>query len=175
MKLNVAGITFDSIVDGPGLRNTLFVQGCSHHCLGCHNAQTWSTNPNQIMDTDEVLIQLLESKNKSVTFSGGEPFEQPEALSIIAKQLRQQNFNLWSYSGYTFEEILKDPLKKEFLTYLDVLVDGRFILDLKSLTLKFRGSHNQRIIDVQQSLRENKIVQLNLDLPKQKTQTTLYI
>lgn len=177
MLVNVAGITFDSIVDGPGLRNTLFVQGCSHHCPGCHNPETWTTKTNKLIQTQDILNQLLSSSNKSVTFSGGEPFEQAEALTIIAKELKNQNFNLWSYSGYTFEQIKEDPTKFEFLKQLDVLVDGRFILEQKSLTLKFKGSHNQRLIDVQKSLQHNKIVPYEFEpsIKSQNKEIKLYI
>lgn len=158
MELRIAGITFDSIVDGPGLRNTLFVQGCSHHCPGCHNPETWDAEAGTMTSTQEIIKQFLESSNKSVTFSGGEPFEQAHACTEIAKALKQNNFNLWSYSGYLYEDILNDPMKKDFLVNLDVLVDGRFILSKRSLSLDYKGSSNQRVIDVQESLKQNKVV-----------------
>lgn len=175
MIINVADITYDSIVDGPGLRNTLFVQGCSHHCEGCHNAQTWTTKPNQLMTTDEITSKLLSSTNKAVTFSGGEPFEQAEGLTLIAKKLKENEFNLWSYSGYTFEEIKSNPIKLELLKQLDVLVDGKFILQQRSLSLLYRGSHNQRVIDVQESLKQNKIVLFESKSTQQKESIKLYI
>lgn len=158
MDIKIAGLNFDSIVDGPGLRNTLFVQGCSHHCPGCHNPETWSTTAGELTTTKEIVEKFLDSNNKSVTFSGGEPFEQAEECYDIATQLKQNNFNLWAYSGYTFDQILEDPSKKKFLETLDVLVDGRFILEQKSLALNYKGSKNQRVILVQESLDQNRIV-----------------
>ena len=162
MKINVAGISFDSIVDGPGLRNTLFVQGCSHHCPGCHNPETWSHQTNKLMDQQEILDQFLASKN-DVTFSGGEPFEQAKGLEPIARILKEKGYNLWSYSGYTFDQLIQDEDQFNLLKHLDVLVDGRFILEQRSLELKFKGSKNQRLIDVQKSLQQNRIVEFNLE------------
>lgn len=166
MMVNVAGISFDSIVDGPGLRNTLFVQGCSHHCAGCHNPETWSHQTKKLMDQQEILHALLANKN-DVTFSGGEPFEQAKALEPIAKILKENGVNLWSYSGYTFEELIQQEDQLNLLKHIDVLVDGRFILEQRSLELKFKGSKNQRIIDVQKSLESNQIVEHHFEENRQ--------
>lgn len=171
MDIRITSITYDSIVDGPGLRNTLFVQGCSHHCPGCHNPETWSVDAGEFKSTQEIIQQFLESSNKSVTFSGGEPFEQAKACGIIAKELRENDYNLWSYTGYLFDDLLKDPLKKEFLKQLDVVVDGRFILSKRSLALDYKGSSNQRVIDVQKSLKQNRII---LYQKPQKTKVEKY-
>lgn len=168
MDIRIAGISFDSIVDGPGLRNTLFVQGCSHHCPECHNPETWPTEGGELTTTQEIIKQFLESNNRAVTFSGGEPFEQVEAVTVIAKKLREEGFNLWAYTGYLYDNLLADPKKKELLELLDVVVDGRFVLSLRSLSLDYKGSSNQRVIDVQKSLQNNDIV---LYTKKPKTET----
>lgn len=175
MKLNLANIIFDSIVDGPGLRNTVFVQGCSHHCPGCHNPETWSTSNNKLVEIDDLYQRLINHHNRSVTFSGGEPFEQAEALTKLATKLKEQQFNLWSYSGYTYEQILQDPQKNELLKTLDGLVDGPFILEEKSLNLLFRGSRNQRLIDVQASLKQNKVILFEDQSKQTEFKQTLYI
>lgn len=162
MNIRVSDIIYDSIVDGPGLRTTLFVQGCSHHCPGCHNEKTWDPQGGTSKQIAEVISDILSHGNGALTFSGGEPFEQPLACLEIANVLKKNNYNLWAYSGYTYEAILEDPDKLQLLKTLDVLVDGRFILSLKSLSLQFKGSKNQRIIDVQKSLAQNKVVEYNL-------------
>ncbi len=162
MNINISDLIFDSIVDGPGLRSVLFVQGCSHHCLGCHNMKTWHPDHGKTKSVDQIIQTILEHQNPAFTFSGGEPFEQAKACCEIAKSLKENNYNLWAYSGYTYEQILEDPLKKSFLIHLDVLVDGQFVLDKKSLSLSFKGSSNQRIIDVKASLQANQIILFNL-------------
>jgi len=153
--------TTESIVDGSNIRTVVWTQGCKHNCEGCHNPSTHSFKSGVLADADEVL-EVLVRQGKSVTFSGGDPMEQPEACGYIAKKLREKGFNVWSYTGYTFEQILNDEVKYEFLKHLDVLVDGRFDSEQIDLTLAFRGSSNQRIIDVQKSLKDNKIVNLEM-------------
>lgn len=160
--MRIANYIQDSIVDGPGLRFVLFTQGCPHNCPGCYNQKTHS-----VVDGVEISIDDLEQivinnpLTDGITFSGGDPFIQPGECSELAKRLKAQGLNIWAYSGWTFEEILKDPEKSKFLEQCDVLVDGPFIENKKSLTLKWRGSSNQRIIDVQKSLQEDKIVLWN--------------
>ena len=163
MKIRTSNLIFDSIVDGPSLRTVLFTQGCSHHCPGCHNTETWDPTKGQLKDVDDLFNQIINHGTKAMTFSGGEPFEQPLACAFLAQRLKEQGFNLWSYSGYTWEQIQQDEDKKQLLKHLDVLVDGRFILAQKSLTLRFKGSSNQRIIDVQESIKQNKIVLYSLN------------
>lgn len=158
MKIRYSDLIFDSIVDGPSLRTVLFTQGCSHHCPGCHNMKTWSTEGGELVEVNELIEKILAQRSRALTFSGGEPFEQPAQCTLIAKELKKHQFNLWAYSGYTYEQILSDPSKLELLQHIDVLVDGRFELAKKSLTLQFKGSSNQRIIDVQKSLKHNEIV-----------------
>lgn len=154
--------TTDSIVDGPNLRTVIWVQGCRHNCLGCHNPSTHSFEVGFNADADEVY-EVAIRQGKSVTFSGGDPMEQAEACGHIAQRLKEKNINIWCYTGYTYEHILTDKHKFNFLKYIDVLVDGKFNLQQCDLTLKFRGSSNQRLIDVQKSLEDNKIVNYKLD------------
>jgi anaerobic ribonucleoside-triphosphate reductase activating protein len=153
----------DSIVDGPGFRFTLFTQGCPHHCEGCHNPETHDFNGGSEMSTDEVIKKLLSNPlTDGITFSGGEPFEQAGECAVIAKAARENGLNVWAYSGYTFDELLvkaeKQPDVMELLKLTDVLVDGRFVLEQRSLSLKWRGSANQRILDVPASLTAGQAV-----------------
>ncbi|HAH70944.1 MAG TPA: anaerobic ribonucleoside-triphosphate reductase activating protein [Succinivibrionaceae bacterium] len=157
--LRIAGAVQESIVDGPGIRYVIFTQGCPFHCQGCHNQQSWDLNGGL-----EVRLKVLYDEMKrdplvsGVTFSGGEPFIQPKPLTVFAKIVKAQGYSLWSYTGFTFEKLLDNPDRRGLLEQLDVVVDGQFILSKKSLELDFRGSSNQRIIDVQQSLKTGKIV-----------------
>lgn len=167
MEIRIAGTVQDSIVDGPGLRYVVFVQGCPHHCEGCHNPETHDITGGKLTDTDLLYEECIENPlTKGVTFSGGEPFCQAEALYHLGERLKQRGYHLMCYSGWTFEELLKKSEREEYtgklLRILDVLVDGRFELKNRSLTLKFRGSTNQRIIDVQSSLSENAVTEVDL-------------
>ena len=160
-SLRLSGVISDSIVDGKGIRMTVFVQGCPHHCPGCHNPQTHDFSGGY-EDTVERLIQKFKEDplQCGVTLSGGEPFCQAEALSVLASEVKALGKNVWVYSGYTFEELVSGtiPFARELLSYCDVLVDGRFLMEQRNLTLPFRGSENQRLIDVQASLEQNKPV-----------------
>ncbi|MBR4232128.1 MAG: anaerobic ribonucleoside-triphosphate reductase activating protein [Oscillospiraceae bacterium] len=161
--MRIAGMIQDSIVDGPGFRFTLFTQGCPHHCEGCHNPETHDFNGGSEMSTDEVIKKLLSNPlTDGITFSGGEPFEQAGECAVIAKAARENGLNVWAYSGYTFDELLvkaeKQPDVMELLKLTDVLVDGRFVLEQRSLSLKWRGSANQRILDVPASLTAGQAV-----------------
>jgi len=154
-EIRIAGTVKDSIVDGPGLRFTLFTQGCPHHCPGCHNPNTHDLGGGKIATLDEIYKELKSDKGiTGVTFSGGDPFWQAKKLLPLAKQIKEDGYELAMYSGWTFEQLNDDivPGAKELLAYADILVDGRFILEQKSLELSFRGSKNQRIVDVQKSL-----------------------
>ena len=159
--VNLAGIVTDSIVDGPGLRTTLFAQGCPHHCEGCHNPETWDFSGGTEVST-EAAVEIVKSSPlcRGVTFSGGEPFAQAEGFAEIAKALKGKGYEVASYSGYTFEELLDGTDgQKELLHYLDVLIDGPFLLREKSLEIAFRGSRNQRILDVKKSLAAGRAVE----------------
>ena len=152
MKLKVAGIVDDSVVDGDGVRLTVFTQGCPHRCPGCQNPETHDFNAGgYFTDTDDILRQVDANPLLSgVTFSGGEPFMQPAPLAKLAQDLHKHHKDVWSYSGFTLDELLasKNPAVHELLDEVDVLVDGRYDESQRDLTLTFRGSRNQRIIDM---------------------------
>ena len=157
MEIRLSGIIKESIVDGPGIRYVVFTQGCPHHCEGCHNPDTHDFDGGYIGNTEEIIKDFQKNPLLSgITFSGGEPFCQPEPLLKLAKEVHNLKKNVISYSGYTFEELLKLSKKnqaiKDFMENIDYLIDGKFILSQKTLMLKFRGSKNQRIIDVKKSL-----------------------
>ena len=160
MKLRIASpVICDSIVDGPGLRMVVWTQGCKHNCKGCHNPQTHSLNGGYEVDTKEVIDKMASLKlQQGITLSGGEPFLQPLPLAEIAKEAHKINLDVWSYTGFTFEQLIdnNNPLyfeNMELLKYVDVLVDGKFEIDKRDISLLFRGSSNQRIIDVKKSLK----------------------
>lgn len=163
MKIRIANLVNDSIVDGPGLRLTVFVQGCPHNCKGCHNPQSHDPNGGKIVDTSYVLKTFFENPLlDGITFSGGEPFLYPEPLSIIAKEIKEKGFNVIAYTGFTWEKLMENKEKYiNLLKYVDILIDGPFVQELKSYDLDFRGSANQRSIDVLASLKENKIILYN--------------
>ena len=151
--INTAGVVQDSIVDGPGLRLVIFAQGCARHCTGCHNPETWDFNGGTPKKIDDLLE--LARRNPlchSVTFSGGEPFEQARALVDLARYLKGMRYSLMSYSGYTLEELEakaeSDSAVGELLGMIDILVDGRYEEKLRNLTLVYCGSENQRVIDM---------------------------
>ena len=158
-----ADLQSDSIVDGPGLRTVIWTQGCAHHCPHCQNPQTWDFEGGGLVPIDAVLNAIDELECQSgITFSGGDPMYQPEACTKIAKYCKKKGYNIWVYTGFTYEQILKmsktKPIYKEFLSIIDVLVDGRFIMAERDLSLLFRGSRNQRLIDIPKTLLSNEIV-----------------
>ena len=154
-----SNLTIDSIVDGPGLRTVIWTQGCPHLCPGCHNPQTHDKAKGIEVNINEVIEELKKTKLQTgLTLSGGEPFDQPFPLIEIVKEAKKLHMNIWAFSGYTFEQIKNDKDKLELLKLVDVLVDGRFIESQKDYRLKFKGSKNQRIIDVPKSLETNSIV-----------------
>ena len=163
--LRLAGFETDSIVDGPGVRLTIFVQGCSHCCPGCHNPETHDPLGGREVSLAQ-LIDLIPGNNNSidgVTISGGEPFEQAAPTAALANVIVQRGLDLVIYSGYTFEELLakslSDPDTRFLLEAGRLLVDGLFILGEKDLTLPYRGSRNQRLIDLPRSLKNGKAVE----------------
>ena len=153
--LRVAGVIEESIVDGPGIRFVLFLQGCHLHCPGCQNPQTWDFAGGTLVSAEEVLDRIKANPLvHGVTFSGGEPFEQAEALLPLAAALKALGYHLMAFSGYTLEQLLLEADRRSLLEKLDLLVDGPFVEAEKSLELRFRGSRNQRIIHMQ-ATREN--------------------
>lgn len=163
MKIRLAAdLQSDSIVDGEGIRTVIWTQGCPHNCRGCHNPSTHDFNDGCLIDVEDVKerIKNLEFQD-GITFSGGDPLCQVDACLELAKFSKKCNLNIWCYTGYTYEQLMimsKSNQKiLEFLSYVDVLIDGKFILEEKSLNVAFRGSKNQRVIDVQKSLKEKQV------------------
>lgn len=145
--LKIAGIIKESFVDGDGIRYVVFTQGCEHNCIGCHNPKTHNPDDGFFIETDKIIKDIKKNPLLSgITISGGEPFLQTKRLISFLKLLKENDINVWLYSGYTIEEIQNDSLMNEALQYIDVLVDGPFVLDKKNPELRFRGSENQRII-----------------------------
>lgn len=155
MKIRLAGIEYDSLVNGEGTRTVIFAQGCRHHCLGCFNPETHDFNGGEIFEVEEIFNKIKDDPFlEGVTFSGGDPLEQAEAFSELASMIKENKpeLNIWCWTGYTIEQILENKLHepgiKKLLELIDVLVDGRFEQNLFVDGLKFRGSKNQRIIDI---------------------------
>lgn len=164
MDLRIAGTVNDSIVDGPGIRFTVFTQGCPHHCPGCHNPQTHDFNGGMITDTAVIIDKILENPLlDGVTFSGGEPFCQCEPLCEIAEKVKKAGLDIVTFTGFTFEQLTEQSddvnMYAKLLGYTDILIDGRFIEAEKSLEASFRGSLNQRIIDCQKSLETGRVIE----------------
>lgn len=184
MKIRVASdLQPDSIVDGEGIRTVLWTQGCSHHCLGCHNQGTWDFDGGVLVDVELVKEEIAKLKGQDgITLSGGDPFFQVEPCLEIAKYCKSIGLNVWCYTGFTFEELMKlpNPNIKELLKNIDILVDGRFILREKSLDLLFKGSRNQRIIDAKASIKMGKPVLIekysnDQKIENMKKRTNIYI
>jgi anaerobic ribonucleoside-triphosphate reductase activating protein len=168
LKLQVAGFLDNSLVNGTGLRSVVFVSGCNHNCKGCQNQAMQDFNYGEKIEVDDIFKRI--SGNipliKGVTFSGGEPFEQAQALAVLASEVKAENLTIWCYTGYTYEYIISNLDSregfKELIELVDVLIDGRFEESSADPTLKFRGSRNQRIIDVKKSLRDGHIVEIEV-------------
>lgn len=159
--LRIAGIQQDSIVDGPGIRYVIFTQGCPHHCPGCHNPQTHDPEGGKEADVQEILAQIAGNPLASgVTFSGGEPFLQAEALVPVAEEVKKLGKHLMIYTGYLYGQLAAsdEPGVRRLLELADVLVDGPFVLEERDLTLTYRGSSNQRVIDLVKTRESGEIV-----------------
>lgn len=157
-EIRLSGIAYESLVNGPGMRRVFFAQGCRHNCTGCFNPETHDFKGGEAMDMDMLIEDVKENPLlKGITFSGGDPMEQADKFIYMAKEFKKLGLNIWCYTGYKFENIVEDKVKREFLSYIDVLVDGKFEENLADENLKYRGSANQRIIDVQKSLEEEKV------------------
>lgn len=169
--MNYSNIKFNDIANGEGIRTSLFVSGCTHHCKHCFNPETWDFNYGNIFTQevqDKIISSLAPSHINGLTLLGGEPMEPANQKGLLnfIKTVKQiyPTKTIWCYTGYLFdEELLKSsrahcPWTREFLSYIDILVDGEFKIDLKDITLRFKGSSNQRVIDVQESLKQNKVI-----------------
>ena len=165
-NIRLSGISYESLVNGPGLRRVFFSQGCNHNCKGCFNPETHDFSGGEEKNINELIEDVYKNPMiKGITFSGGDPFERAEEFAYMAKAFKEKNLNIWSYTGYTFEYILDNLEKrsgwKDLINNLDVLVDGRFEEDKAVDGLRFRGSTNQRIIDVKESLKNGYIITLD--------------
>jgi anaerobic ribonucleoside-triphosphate reductase activating protein len=159
-EVNVCGIEPESIVDGKGIRFVVFVQGCPHRCPGCHNPQSHPFEGGTVMNTDDLFRQACENPLlKGVTFSGGEPFCQPGPLAELGRMVHERGLDVTTYTGYQYEELVKmhRPEMDALLLQTDILVDGPFLLEQKDLTLRFRGSRNQRVINLNATRRSHQV------------------
>ena len=157
MQIRIAGLVPESFVDGDGIRFAIFMQGCRRNCEGCHNPETHDLNGGRLVDTEEIISAI--KKNPlldGITLTGGEPLLQIDAAEEIARAAKNFGLSVWCYTGYTFEELPSDAAP--LLENVDVLIDGEFVLSLRDLDLQFRGSRNQRIIDLKKTRKQNKIV-----------------
>ena len=164
--ISVLNIIEDTMVDGPGFRTAIYCAGCRHQCPGCHNPQSWDFEGGQPMTTEEIM-RIIEADpyTRGVTFSGGDPMYQPEGFAELARVIHERTRkDIWCYTGFIFENLLVNPRQRALLEQLDVLVDGPFIKAQRDETLFFRGSRNQRIIDVQNSLKQQRTVVLNYSI-----------
>ena len=165
--IRVLDIIQETTADGPGFRTAIYCAGCENRCPGCHNPESWDMQGGKPTPTEEILKIILDDPFADVTFSGGDPMLQAEGFSKLAKAIKSNsNKNIWCYTGYTFEEVIKVPERKELLQWVDILVDGRFVQELKDESLYFRGSSNQRLIDVKKSLEANKAIIYDYDPKK---------
>ena len=157
--LQVISIIEDTMVDGPGFRTAIYAAGCKHQCKGCHNPKSWDFKAGRAMTTDQIMQIIKQDSFANVSFSGGDPMYQPEGFAELAQAIRSQtNKTIWCWTGFSFEMLLRMPKQRELLELIDVLVDGPYVEALRDTDLLFRGSRNQRLIDVKASLKAGKVV-----------------
>lgn len=151
-NIRVLDIKYGTSVDGIGLRTSIYCAGCQNHCPGCHNPQSWDENGGEPIKIDELFKHIVDA-DMNVTFTGGDPMLHPEGFIELAQMIKNHtNKNIWCYTGYNFEDLLQHPIRRKLVELCDVIVDGRFVESERDLSLHFRGSRNQRVIDVQKSL-----------------------
>ena len=156
--ISLLKIVEDTVVDGPGFRISLYAAGCVHHCKGCHNPQSWDYANGTLYSVDQLMEHILHSKS-NITFTGGDPLFQVKAFTELARRIKERTRKtIWCYTGYLFETLLDHPAYRDLLPYIDVIVDGPFEEDKRDSKLLFRGSANQRLIDVQMSLKEKRTI-----------------
>lgn len=159
MTLRVVRILDGTSVDGPGLRTSIYLAGCRHRCPGCHNPGTWAFDAGEDM-TVEAIMRRVRDNEQDVTISGGDPVYSAEALLPLLQQIKAEGYNIWLYTGFTYEELIEDPARRQLLDYIDVLVDGPYIEALRDTTLLFRGSSNQRLINIPATLAAGTVTTL---------------
>ena len=151
--IRLLSIVEDTMVDGPGFRTTIYCAGCEHACPGCHNPQSWDMQGGRDVPIAEIMAVIQSDPFANVTFSGGDPMFQPEAFTVLAREIKlKTKKDIWCYTGFTLENLLTDARRRPLLEEIDVLVDGPFVRSLRDPSLPFRGSSNQRLIDVPASL-----------------------
>ena len=156
--LRVLHIVEGTSVDGPGLRTSIYLAGCNHHCPGCHNPASWDPKGGEERSLDE-LMQVIAYNEAPVTLSGGDPLQQPEGTRALVHRIKQElGYNVWCYTGYTWEEIIADPVLLDAVREVDVVVDSPFVEAQRDISLRFRGSRNQRLVDVQRTLATGTLV-----------------
>ena len=162
--LSVLAIVEDTTVDGPGFRTAIYAAGCPNRCPGCHNPESWEITRGTWMETEEVMARVMADEFANVTFSGGDPMFQAEGFTEVAAAIKARSQKtIWCYTGYRYEELLRHPQQAHLLRYIDVLVDGPFVQALRDESLLFRGSSNQRLIDVPASLQAGEVVLFRYD------------
>lgn len=162
--ISVIKIVEDTTVDGPGFRTAVYAAGCPNACPGCHNPQSWDIASGRMMTTEDIMRVIRADEFADVTFSGGDPMFQPVGFAELARAVkRETGKNIWCYTGYTYETLRRNRHQTELLKYVDVLVDGPYLASQRDEDILFRGSRNQRLIDVQASLRENRVVLYRCD------------
>lgn len=163
--ISVLNIVHDTMVDGPGFRTAIYCAGCPNACPGCHNPQSWDIRHGNMMSTEELLSEIMADPFADVTFSGGDPMFQAAGFAELAAAIKTQTAkSIWCFTGYTYESLLAHPVQRTLLKWVDVLVDGPFVQSLRDEELLFRGSCNQRLIDVQASLQTNRLVLYQPDI-----------
>ena len=165
MDIRVLDILEETTVDGPGFRTSIYCAGCLHQCPGCHNPQSWDMKGGKPVSVEELLAKVLGDRFADVTFTGGDPFYQAEAFGQLAILIKQQSKKtIWAYTGFHFENLLTQPASRQLLEHIDVLVDGPFVQSLRDEDLLFRGSSNQRLIDVPRSMAQGDVVLWERDM-----------
>ncbi|WZU02053.1 radical SAM protein [Erysipelothrix sp. D19-032] len=179
MNIRLSSFISDSIVDGEGIRSVIFTQGCPHNCPGCHNQKSIPYDGGELIAVDDVITQVLDANLGKVTFSGGEPFIQAEALYLIAKRLKEEGYNLWSYTGFKYEALMRhqDPYVQKFLGCLDILIDGRFMIRKKSMAKHSFGARqiNELLMSHNLFFLEKLLSLLSLLIPLRMNQTETMI
>lgn len=157
-NIRVLDIKYGTSVDGVGLRTSIYCAGCENHCVGCHNPQSWDENGGEPILVEELFDRVVDA-DMNVTFTGGDPMFYPEGFIKLAKMIKERtNKTIWCYTGYRFEDLLQHPVRRQLVELCDVIVDGKFVEKERDLSLHFRGSRNQRIIDVPKSLQGDVIL-----------------
>ncbi len=161
--ISILSIVHDTMVDGPGFRTSIYCAGCPNHCPECHNPQSWDIKHGTPTSTEDIMKEIMSDPFANVTFTGGDPMFQAEGFAELARAIhKESNKTIWCFTGYKYEDLVKNEKQLQLLQLIDVLVDGPFIKALRDEDLFFRGSSNQRIINVKKSLAQGKVVEIYL-------------